>query len=103
METDSTTSQNPWLQKVICICRYDSESGIFTVPSGRDGFYYFSVYLSIWGREYGFFDIKMNGQNVCTTGTDEADRPFRLWPGQAACSGTIYATAGTKQLFKNFM
>ena len=39
------------------IYRYDSTTGSFTVPSGGDGFYYFSVYLLVHNGEYSRFDI----------------------------------------------
>ena len=44
---------------------YDSETGVFTVPPGGDGFYFFSVYaLSEFGELFTF-DIRMNNQAVC--------------------------------------
>ena len=36
-EMDAITS-------LFIVYRYDSKTGTFTVPSGGDGFYYFSVY-----------------------------------------------------------
>ena len=52
-ETDSTTY-------LLVIYRYDNTTGIFTVPPGGDGFYYFSVYLLVIPDEIGEFDIHFN-------------------------------------------
>ena len=46
--------------------RYDSTTGTFTVPSGGDGFYYFSTYLVGDSQEDPFFEIQINGETMCT-------------------------------------
>ena len=71
--------------------RYDSATGTFTVPSDGDGYYYFSTYFLINGGEYGYFDIEINGNILCTSGTDHDDTSY---PAQAACSGAAYITEG---------
>ena len=40
VEMESTTSL-----PILFISRYDSTTGVFTVPPGGDGVYYFSTYL----------------------------------------------------------
>ena len=36
------------------------------MPSGGDGFYYFSVYLSTNSMESAYFDVEINGQHLCS-------------------------------------
>ena len=44
------------------ICRYDSSTGTFIVPSGGDGYYYFSIYFLGDDNEFGFFELEINGE-----------------------------------------
>ena len=50
--------------------RYNSSTGTFTVPSGGDGLYYFSVYLVTPGGEVAYFEIQINGQALCSAMAD---------------------------------
>ena len=84
MEIDNITS-------LFVIYRYDSTTGTFTLPSGGDGFYYFSVYYRVRNFEYGTFDIQINGEVLCTA---HAEQQEVADSGQGACSGAIYATEG---------
>ena len=61
------------------------------MPSGGDGFYYFSAYLLVQGGDYGFFDIQVDGDTLCTARTDEDDSSY---VGQAACSAATYVSEG---------
>ena len=79
------------ITSLFIVYRYDSTTGTFTVPSGGDGFYYFSVYFCVSAFEFAAFDIQINGEVLCTTYTDQQEVTD---DGQAACIGTIYATAG---------
>ena len=64
---------NPLMQSVkIKNSRYDSSTGIFTVPSGGDGFYYLSTYLRIDDGEYGLFDLTVNGIEICKAAGDNS-------------------------------
>ena len=74
------------------IYRYDSSSGTFTVPSGGDGFYFFSVYLLGDDEEYGYFDIQINGEILCTVRVDQ-QQSIIDYP-QSACSAAIHAAEG---------
>ena len=78
--------------KRIKIDRYNSSTGTFIVPPGGDGFYYSSTYLLGANNEYGVFNIRVNGERLCTAVTQQLDTPGD--PGQAACSAAIYATEG---------
>ena len=40
------------------------------MPSGGDGFYYFSVYLTTEGAESAYFDLGINGQPLCSVTGD---------------------------------
>ena len=62
------------------------------MPSGGDGFYYFSVYLLVEDGEFAYFDIRMNGVKQCTAATDQAQTDSD--DGQSACSAAVYASAG---------
>ena len=73
------------------IYRYNSTTGTFTVPTGGDGYYYFSVYFTLKGRHNGVFQLNINEQNICTVivytlQTDDF--------GQSSCGGVIYAEEG---------
>ena len=45
------------------------------MPSGGDGYYYFSTYLLVDNDEYGAFDIRVNGETLCTAVTEQQDTP----------------------------
>ena len=47
--------------------------------------------LLILVLKINLFDIKMNGEVLCTAYTDEDDTN---WQGQAACNAAVYATEG---------
>ena len=76
------------------IYRYDSSSGTFTVPPGGEGFYYFSVYLLWYYEEYGYFDIQINGEILCTV-RFEQEETFTDYP-QSGCSAAIYTAEDMK-------
>ena len=82
---DSTNS-------MLVVYRYDSTTGTFTVPSGADGFYFFSVYLLLENGKAASFDIRINGLRLCTAATDKTETPGD--EGQAACNAAAYASAG---------
>ena len=84
METDSITS-------LFTVYRYDSTTGIFTEPSGGEGFY-FSVFFLVADTELGYFDIQINDEMLCTAHTDQ--QQSSLDPGQASCTAAIHAAEG---------
>ena len=77
---------------ILVIDRYSSTTGTFTVPSGGDGYYYFSVYFLVSTAEFAHFKIQINGQVLCTARGDEAEAITEK--AQAACSAATYATEG---------
>ena len=79
----------------ILICSYDSTTGVFTVPPGGDGVYYFSTYLLVNPGEAGLFDMKLNDDVICTTYPDQSDTTD-LAPG--SCSAVVDVVAG--EVFK---
>ena len=81
------------ITSLFIIYRYDNTTGTFTVPSGGDGFYYFSAYFVVRYYEYARFDIQINGETLCTAFTDE-EQQAAADDGQAACSAATYATEG---------
>ena len=72
--------------------RFDSTTGTFTVPSGGNGYYYFSAYFLVSTAQYAGFDIQINGQVLCTARGDDTDSSNE--EAQAACSAAIYTTEG---------
>ena len=78
------------------VCRYDNTTGTFTVPSGGNGYYYFSMFLTVNGGEFGYFDVEINGEVICTvysnlTQTSEFET--------TSCNGAAYAVEGTHSSF----
>ena len=63
--------------------RYDNTTGMFTVPPGGEGYYYFSTYLFVVLGEWGRFGIQINGELLCTAQTSHSTDNY----GPAVCSG----------------
>ena len=66
------------------------------MPPSGDGYYYFSIYLIISSAEFAYFDIKINGDLLCTAFGDQGDTPLDV--GSTACNAATYATEGTAVL-----
>ena len=98
-KTTKKTQKGAKLSELFIGFRYESTNGTFTVPPGGDGFYYFSTYLLFEGGHYGFFDIQVEGDTLCTARTDEDDSSY---VGQAACSAATYVSEGIKLLCYDF-
>ena len=56
--------------KLFSYCRYDSTTGVFTVPPGGDGVYYFSTYMLVQLGEMARFDMMLNDDVICKTFPD---------------------------------
>ena len=80
------------------ICRYDSSTGTFTVPSGGDGLYYFSVFLIVDGAEFTYFDVELNGQLICTVYSDLTESSAND-SETTTCSGVAYAVEGVHDYY----
>ena len=66
------------------------------MPSGGEGYYYFSVYLLGDDTEYGYFDLEINGDILCTIRVDNNKQEAVSDYQQSACSAAINAAEGTK-------
>ena len=77
--------------RLIYLYSYDSSTGTFTVPSGGDGYYFFSVYFTVSYDEYAYFDIEINGETICTAFGDHAETPDY---SHTSCSGVTFAAEG---------
>ena len=86
VEMDSTIS-------LPIVYRYDNTTGIFTVPPGGDGFYYFSVFLMVVGAESSLFDVEHNGQLICTVYSDLTESPASDWE-VTSCNAITNAVEG---------
>ena len=78
---------------MLIIYRYDSTTGIFTVPPGGDGYYYFSVYFRVDGDISAAFEIEVNGELLCTAYSDLSESP-NSDSQVMSCGGTAYTVEG---------
>ena len=62
------------------------------MPPGGDGFYYFSTYLLGDDDQYGFFNIEINGDILCTVVIEQEVTDGDAL--QSACSTATYAVEG---------
>ena len=77
-------------------CRYNDSTGVFTVPPGGSGWYYFSAFLRGDSDEYGVFDVTLNDDVICTTIEDTAGSTG-IDAGQGGCGAVLYAVEGKIQ------
>ena len=71
---------------------YDSTTGLFTVPPGGDGIYYFSTYLLAQQGELGRVDLMLNDDIMCSTLPDRNNGDLDYAPG--SCSAVVDVVAG---------
>ena len=76
--------------------RYDSTTGVFSVPSGGDGTYYFSISLSVSYGQFGRFDIQLNDETLCSSYGDN-DVNGGGDSGQATCSAIAELVEGSSE------
>ena len=76
---------------ILFISRYDSTTGVFTVPPGGDGVYYFSMFVMVQTGEHALLDITLNDDIICTTWPDQDATGD---PSTGSCSAVIDAVAG---------
>ena len=62
------------------------------MPSGGDGYYYFSTYLLGANSEYNLFNIQMNGEVLCSVNLDQQQSTGDDL--QSSCSAATYAAQG---------
>ena len=80
------------INSLFIVYRYDSSTGTFTVPSGGDGFYYFSAYLLGRNGELSNFDLQINGDQLCSIQLEQQETSGDFL--QSSCSATTYAAQG---------
>ena len=76
--------------------RYNSDSGLFTVPADGEGFYYFSIRIATFSHTANdtFFDIQINGQTLCSAyGRVDPDEHGGYF-SEATCSSVASVAAG---------
>ena len=89
VEMESTTSL-----PILFISSYDNANGVFTVPLGGDGFYYFSVNLVGDVGEFARFDMRLNDDVICSTVHDHNHSGSDDYaPG--SCSAVVNVVAGS--------
>ena len=76
--------------------RYNPDTGIFTVPPGGEGLYYFSTFFSVDAAEYAQFEVVANGNPICRAFGDASENGGAADFPQAACSGLAYLVGGGK-------
>ena len=84
------------------IDRYNSATGTFTMPSGGDGSYYFSVFLTTVSVEFAYFDLEINGTPLCSVRGELTQMSSGDEVG-VSCSGVDYVTAGKKLILQIFL
>ena len=83
-------------------CRYDDSTGVFTVPPGGSGWYYFSAFLRGDDNEYGVFDVTLNDNVICTT-IEDTDGTTGSDAGQGGCGAVVFAVEGKyRETLKSF-
>ena len=92
-ESNKDNSSNDYSLNDVFNDSYNSTAGIFTVPPGGEGFYYFSTSLVVREAENGYFHMQINGDTMCTAFTNQEETPSSAGP--ATCSAAAYATPGT--------
>ena len=80
------------LLKSSSLTSYDNETGVFTVPPGGDGVYYFSTFVVVQDGELARFDMRLNNDIICSTVPDHDEGAPDLAPG--SCSAIVDVMAG---------
>ncbi len=89
----SSEKKSVFIFDLFCfVFRYDTSTAIFTVPTGGDGLYYFSIYLLVENGEWGEFRLWVNGEILCSAYGDAYNSPSE--DPQATCSGLAQLTMG---------
>ena len=71
--------------------RYDNTTGVFTVPPGGDGTYFFNAYFFVPASEYARLNMVVNDEVVCTADGDHTNlADFAT----ASCSAVVDAVEG---------
>ena len=63
------------------------------MPSGGDGFYYFSAYFVVYYYEFARLDIQINGETICNAHADR-NTSDNADPGHTSCSAVTFAVEG---------
>ncbi len=50
---------------ILYLSRYNTSTGVFTVPPGAGGMYYFSVFMQIDYHTKGVFKLRLNDDTQC--------------------------------------
>ena len=77
--------------------RYNEKTGMFTVPSGGDGLYFFSAHLVVNDKKWGHFTLRKNTDEILC-GFLEDNRNSVNEDGTGSCSTTTLLTAGKKRV-----
>ena len=51
---------------MLTISRYEPDTRVFTVPPGGEGYYFLTIYVTVWYSEFVEIDLRVNGKVVCT-------------------------------------
>ena len=76
-------------------CRYNPTTGVFTVPPGSGGLYFFSTHLVIDDKKWARLGMKKNNEFLC--GFYEDNQSSANEDGTGSCSATVKLNAGTSQ------
>ena len=95
--------QKAWLNCLISdrnipiVSSYNAGTGVFTVPSSGDGWFFFSIYMSVDYGEFAHLEIEVNDDVMCTAQGDNNESGASDAP-QATCSAVVYLAEGKNDL-----
>ena len=69
---------------------YDETTGLYTVPPGGDGLYYFYTHLQFLPDEYSNFIIRLNGDDLCDVFEDNDNGDY----GMSSCGAAVVLEEG---------
>ena len=75
--------------------RYNNTIGVFKVPPGGDGLYYFSTYLPVEDGHYAYFNIVVNDVIICSA---YGDGELRGYQTQATCNAVVDVAEGKTKI-----
>ena len=73
-------------------CRYNGNTGVFTVPEGADGMYFFSSHLVTDDKKWAQITLKKNQEILC--GFYEDNQNSANEDGTGSCSVTVMLKQG---------
>ena len=55
---------------IFFFCRYDAATGVFTVPPGGEGYYFFAAHFTVSHSEAELINLRVKGEIICSNYED---------------------------------